>query len=228
MDTVNIDTWNAVYSEGRSLLEWPDEQVVSFLAKNKEEIQKGLDIGCGAGRHVFLMCKMGMEAVGIDSSPAAIKFACAKQERLQIKKAKFIKWMAQNTPLPFEDNTFDLVIAWGLFHYLTQQEQRSLLAEIRRILVVNGRLLCTLRSEEDGRVSKGTEVEPNRFLVDYFDETSQSPKQTLMYFWSRSAVYTFFDGFFNDISLGHRLLQPIGKLGSASAHWLIEAKNKGS
>ncbi|MGI8728474.1 MAG: methyltransferase domain-containing protein [Solirubrobacteraceae bacterium] len=40
-----------------------------------------LDIGCGPGRHVLALADRGVPALGLDSSPAAVRVACARGAR---------------------------------------------------------------------------------------------------------------------------------------------------
>lgn len=220
-NVTNINTWNKVYSEGRSLLIWPDENVVASLHRNKSDLQKGLDIACGAGRHTILMSQLGIESIGIDSSNAAIEFATKRSKELGLNNVTFINDIVQN--LDFLKDTFDIVIAWGIMHYLKKEDRQQLLQKIKEVLKPNGILLCTLRSTEDSRIEEGKKISDNTYLVDYFDSDSDNTKQTEMYFWDEDEVRTFLKDF-SDIKLGHRILEPIGHLSKKSAHWLIEAK----
>ncbi|MBO9596782.1 MAG: class I SAM-dependent methyltransferase [Cohnella sp.] len=217
---INVETWNAVYSEGRSLLQYPDEAVVTYLVRNKDSLKRGIDVACGAGRHTFLMAEMGLEAHGIDSSSASIAFATEKAARRGISNVNFANILAQD--IQHESESFDIAIVWGLFHYLTIEDQAKVLSEVSRILKPGGKLLCTLRSSVDTRAEKGIEVEPNRYKVEYFDEDTKTPKYTLMYFWDEAGVRGFFRSF-SDITMGHRTIEPMGKLANKTAHWLIAA-----
>lgn len=217
MTTLNVETWNSVYSEGRSLLYHPDETIVSFLSRNKGKYKKGIDIACGAGRHTLLMAEMGIEAYGIDSSEASIKYA-KEQAKLRNLNAHFEHCLAQD--MHFENESFDIAIMWGLLHYLSIDDQKTVVDTAHKILKKEGTLLLTLRSIEDSRAKDGKEVEPNRYLVDYFDKDTKSPKQTLMYFWDETGVRKLLSNF-RQVSLGHRVIEPIGMLGVKTAHWLI-------
>ncbi|WP_171056280.1 class I SAM-dependent methyltransferase [Paenibacillus sinopodophylli] len=201
-------------------MQYPDEEVVSFFNRNKGKFQKGIDIACGAGRHTFLMASHGIEAVGVDSSTSSIEYAKATAADKQITNVSFECKLAQE--LSFPDQTFDVVVVWGLIHYLDLEAQQSTLKEAYRILKDGGQLLCTLRSEQDTRAKEGIETEPNRYSVEYFDAGSSDPKKTLMYFWDEAAVRAKLSDF-QSIELGHRVIEPIGKLGNKTAHWLISA-----
>lgn len=220
MENLNVNTWDKVYAEGRSLLVWPDEIVVSSLNRHKGEFNKGIDLACGAGRHTILMAQMGIESVGVDSSKSSIEFAKKRSKVLGLKNIKFINGLVQD--IDFERECFDIVIAWGLIHYLEKEEQKKFIAKVNYLLKPNGMFLLTLRSIEDSRRNNGIEIEDNRYLVDYFDKGSNEVKQTKMYFWNEKEAKDLLKDF-TSIELGHRIIEPIGQLNNKSAHWLIRA-----
>lgn len=220
MNNTNVNTWNKMYSEGRSLLIWPDEVVVATLNRRISQLNFGIDIGCGAGRHTILMAQMGINSVGIDSSDNSINFAIKRAQELKLENIQFRIGLAQDVKV--EKEVADIVIAWGLFHYLEAKDQRILLNKILEFLRPGGTLLATFRSTEDSRLSKGKLVEQNRYLVDYFDSGIKDVKQTIMCFWDENGVRKTLSEF-SKINLGHRVVEPIGSLGNRSAHWLVEA-----
>ncbi|NMA73278.1 MAG: class I SAM-dependent methyltransferase [Bacteroidales bacterium] len=220
MNNLNVETWNEVYASGRSLLVWPDENVISSLNRHKGKFTKGIDLACGAGRHTILMAQMGIESVGVDSSHASIEYAKKRSESLNIKNIDFINGLVQD--LELEKEGFDIVIAWGLIHYLDKKDQEEFLNKVMSILRPNGMFLLTLRSEEDSRKTYGTKIEENRYLVDYFDSGLNEVKQTKMFFWNETGIRELLKDF-SKLEIGHRVVEPIGGLGNKSAHWLIEA-----
>ncbi|MGI6493205.1 MAG: class I SAM-dependent methyltransferase [Pelotomaculum sp.] len=220
MNNLNISTWEQVYSVGRSLLIWPDENVVSSLKRNQSKLKKGIDIACGAGRHTLLMAQMGINSIGIDSSLASIKFAKQRAAELNLQNVQFINGKAQDLDYPSGD--FDVAIVWGLIHYLEKEDQLRVLNTVKRILKSGGLLLCTLRSTDDSKMGNGKLVGTNQYIVDYFDSGTKQAKQTVMYFWDEIAVRETLKGF-STLRLGHRNLKPINLLDTTISHWLIEA-----
>lgn len=220
MSDINVKTWDKMYAEGRSLLEYPDENVVAVLNKYRRKLKSGLDLACGAGRHTFLMADNGFTALGIDSSMSAVNFAKEKAKKLNYENACFKCSNVQEIIL--EKEAYDLIIVWGLFHYLDKNDREGLIKKIYSALSTNGILLSTLRSIQDSRVQNGKRLAQNTYLVDYFDKDTISPKKTKMYFWNEEEAKGFFADF-REVYLGHRLKQPIGDLKNKTAHWLIEA-----
>jgi len=220
MDNLNVITWDKVYTEGRSLLLWPDEIVVSLLNKHREKLTKGLYLACGAGRHTILMAQMGIESVGVDSSDSAIKFAQKRSNAMGLRNIKFVNSLVQD--IKFEKESFDIVIAWGLIHYLEKKDQEELLNKVKFMLKPNGIFLLTLRSTKDSRKNNGVKLEDNSYLVDYFDKDTKEVKQTKMFFWDENGVKSLLKDF-SLVKLGHRMVEPVGLLNYKTAHWLVEA-----
>ena len=97
------------------------------LDKNKSV----LDIGCGKGfmMHDLMESVPGITVKGIDISNYAIN-NCIKTVVDHVQTAD-----AQN--LPFEDNTFDVVISINTIHNLDKNECATALREIERVSVRN-------------------------------------------------------------------------------------------
>ena len=111
------------YIEGR----W--EQVARAIAEHYElpEKPKILDIGCGKGYLLYDFLKVipGAEVVGIDISQYAIENCKPEvKDKLLIGNA---------TQLPWDDQTFDLVISINALHCLEAYDLESALREMERV-----------------------------------------------------------------------------------------------
>ncbi len=148
--TATVETWDRLHSERRHLLNYPNEDVVRFLAalKNMGVEGKGLDVGCGAGRHMLLMREFGFDPVGVDSSVQALEQAATHGETV----------VADMTDLPFPDNSFDLAVCLGTAYYGDREVLEATLDEIRRVLKPGGYVKVTLRTDRDWRLEAGREV----------------------------------------------------------------------
>ena len=89
-------------SEGRAI-EGSIEQLIRTLLRPRPG-ERVLDIGCGAGNHLIVFKRMGLDVSGIDASPHMIHKA---EERLGHRGA-LRTGIAES--LPFEDNEFDLAV----------------------------------------------------------------------------------------------------------------------
>ena len=105
----------------------PDFQRYYALTKHSAV----LDVGCAKGYMLYDMTKLipGIQVKGIDISEYAISNALGEvQPHCQVACA---------TNLPFEDNSFDLVISITTLHNLEHEDLAKALQEIERVTRMN-------------------------------------------------------------------------------------------
>lgn len=91
-----------------------------------------LDLGCGGGWLSKILSAKGSPIIGIDISASLIKNAT----KMAPKSVDFLTGDCMN--LPFNNNTFDLIIGIGVLHHLDLDKT---LAECHRVLSKNGSML---------------------------------------------------------------------------------------
>ena len=91
-----------------------------------------LDLGCGGGWLSKILSAKGYHTIGIDISVSLIKTAT----KAAPKSVGFLIGDCMN--LPFNNNTFDLIIGMGVLHHLNLNKT---LAECHRVLNKNGSIL---------------------------------------------------------------------------------------
>ena len=105
-----------------------------------------LDVGCGTGEHPLMAAEAGCTAVGIDISPTAIRLAEAKaQERGT--SARFI--VGDALRLESLGEQFDVVLDCGLFHVFDDEDRRSFVESLARVVRAGGRYLMLCFSDEE-------------------------------------------------------------------------------
>jgi SAM-dependent methyltransferase len=103
--------------------------------------ERVLDAGCGTGwltRCAAEITGPSGAAWGIDAAPDMIRVALGEAARTR-NSARFK--LAAIEALPFEDASFDVVIASLVIHHLPSDVKATALREIHRVLKPNGRLL---------------------------------------------------------------------------------------
>ncbi|GMA32769.1 class I SAM-dependent methyltransferase [Litorihabitans aurantiacus] len=135
-----------------------------------------LDAGCGSGPLAAELVARGADVVGFDGSPAMIAIA---RDRLGDAVPLTVHDLAQ--PLPYEDETFDDVVASLVLHYL--EDWSALLAEIRRVLKPGGRLVASVNHPF---VRQYNAMEENYFATyRYGEEVELAGRTTTLTFWHR-------------------------------------------
>lgn len=97
-----------------------------------------LDLGCGTGGNVLELARRGLDAWGLDSTPAAIAAAESKRAARGLT-ATFMT--ADALDLAALGRTFDTVIDCGLFHVLEDDERRRYVRALAHVLRPGGRHL---------------------------------------------------------------------------------------
>ena len=90
-----------------------------------------LDVGCGRGEIVRHCARLGVQAYGVDYAPVALRMA---------RDAENI-YQANAKRLPFPTAFFDRVLMFDLVEHLYPWELDQALAEARRVLRPDGRLI---------------------------------------------------------------------------------------
>jgi SAM-dependent methyltransferase len=136
------DLWQRLPAD----LEPPSYELRSrFLRGEVRAGDRALDLGCGTGEFTAELAQAGAVAVGVDVADAAIERARARHPGLDFRLVPI------DGPLPFEDNSFDLVWASEVIEHVA--DTARWLSEVRRVLAPAGRLLVTTPSHGRLRVA---------------------------------------------------------------------------
>jgi ubiquinone/menaquinone biosynthesis C-methylase UbiE len=124
-----------------------------------------LDAGCGTGIFSIIFARNGAAQVtGIDISEGSLETAKALKAKFGLDNASFQKQDMLN--LPFDDESFDIVWAWGTVHHTT--DPFTAMAELLRVLKTGGSILLAVYTRT--RVT---------FLHDFIRKTLvHTPKKT--------------------------------------------------
>ena len=97
-----------------------------------------LDVPCGFGRHAVPLARAGYRVVGVDRS--AVLLGEARRRAAGARWPKFAQ--ADYRDLPMADGSFDLALnLFSSLGYLGDAEDTRALAEMRRVLRPDGRLV---------------------------------------------------------------------------------------
>ncbi len=97
-----------------------------------------LELGCGSGIDTRIISQLASEVVACDLAPPTT-----------IEGALRVLKMDHSEQLPFDNNSFDVVVASLCLHYFTWSTTHSIVNEISRVLKNSGVLICRVNSEDD-------------------------------------------------------------------------------
>ena len=132
-----------------------------------------LDLGCGSGNDTLYLINKNKQVISCDQSSNAINNI--KKNFPEVYDTKCFNML---DGMPFDNNSFELIIADLCLHYFKEKDTFELLNEIRRILTVGGRLIFRVNSVNDVNhgAGQGNEIDHHLYetsdkrLKRFFDE----------------------------------------------------------
>lgn len=160
------DYWNKshkTYSMGKITYDNWLNDYKNVLDNCKTEV---LDLGCGVGNDTLYLTERGFKVIACDYSEVALNHL-----KEQIKDVKTMQ-IDISDPLPFKNNTFDLIIADLSLHYFDEKTTIEIMKEIKKILKPNGHLLARVNSIKDINhgAGQGKQLEKNYYFVEGYNK----------------------------------------------------------
>lgn len=100
---------------------------------------KTLEIGCGLGRVLKHYHNQGFQISGLERSQVAVNAMKATNPNLDVK-------IGDALDLPYDDNSFDTIMAFGVYHNIEDGIDQGL-AEVARCLKPSGRFCISMRPD---------------------------------------------------------------------------------
>jgi len=126
-------------TDGERFLPWMEDSIINYehlhrygFAKEFVKGKKVLDLACGEGYGSDMLAERAEEVIGVDISEAAIKHACYKYVRGNLK---FVKSSAINISIKGE-KIFDVIVCFEALEHI--EEQDKVMKEVKRIIKDNG------------------------------------------------------------------------------------------
>jgi SAM-dependent methyltransferase len=113
--------------------------------------RRTLDLGCGEGRVGAELARRGHSVIGVDSSPAMVELA----------RERHVALAADAGDLPFEDDSFDLVVAY--MSVMNLDDPEAGLGEAGRVLGRGGRFCMALVHPVGGVVDDSLAIRGSYF-----------------------------------------------------------------
>jgi SAM-dependent methyltransferase len=140
------------------------ESVVNDLSKHFSDAfntgRKVLDIGCGSGRDLALLQKLGYECYGVDPTQQFVQIA---QEIHPELKNRIIQDSLPDLSVPF-DGGFDGVLCSAVLMHIEVEQLPAAAKAIKACLRVGGRLLFSVPSKRLDVVSEDRDQNGRLFI----------------------------------------------------------------
>jgi SAM-dependent methyltransferase len=129
---MSLDDWNRRYRAREEINDEPAPLLVG--AASELAPGRALDLACGAGRNAAWLSRQGWDVVAIDGASEAIRIVHEHDPAIDAR----VLDLESGAPLPFPDESFDLVT---ILYYL----HRPLLAEAKRVVKKGGVVITAIR-----------------------------------------------------------------------------------
>ncbi len=190
------NTWENEYRDPKliSLSNEPAKCVkdfVRFIRKDRNLELSNLnilDLGCGNGKNSFYISEHGLnnKVCGIDISETAIKYA-----RELNNNGNFIKGSIGNK-LPFDNESFDIVLDITSSNSLSETERQVYLNEIKRVIKPSGYLFIrTLCKDGDQNAKNLIETFPGKEKDTYIMPDINLTERV----WSKEDLLNYYSDF---------------------------------
>ena len=124
-----------------------------------------LDLGCGSGNDTLYLIDKGKKVISCDYSINAINNI--KKNFPEVYDTKCFNML---DGLPFDDNSFDIVIADLSLHYFREEDTFKIINEIKRVLTDKGSLIFRVNSINDVNHGAGEGIEIEHHLYETSDK----------------------------------------------------------
>lgn len=155
-----------------------------------------LDLGCGVGQYSIYFYSLGYNVSSCDISSKALEILNEKNKNIKTKIQDI------NKPLDYKDNEFDIVFANLSIHFLSDENTKNLLGEIKRILKPNGIFIGSVNSTKAYEFIKD-------HIIKLEDNYYDSNGRTVRLFDEKSFEKYFID--FDKITLTENVSDRFGK-----------------
>lgn len=126
--------------------------------------EKILELGAGHGQDSFFFARQGYDVLSSDIKTTSLNLNFTKQSEAIQSKVKILQLDLRN-PLPFPNQSLDVVYAHPSLHYFVTQTTLFIINEIRRILKPEGIFAFLSNSISDPEYSTGNSLEEDFFLI---------------------------------------------------------------
>jgi ubiquinone/menaquinone biosynthesis C-methylase UbiE len=141
--TMNMPDWDKIFEEQGMVFTapHPDMKKIAQFLQNRN-VRRVLDIGCGTGRHLVFLSKLGFEMYGFDASPKALEIAKNWLKEEGLVAELFLHQMEKQ--FPYGDAFFDAILSIQVIHHNFLKDIQYSINECERVLTRNGLIFISV------------------------------------------------------------------------------------
>jgi len=184
MTTSQYDVPGEIYARHSETNPWNEQYDKPAIHALTGEVngRDVLDVGCAAGVLTAQLAARGARVVGIDASPVMVDIARRRCPQVRFHRADLVE------PLDFPDDSFDLVTASLVMHYLP--EWGPTLREFRRLLRPGSALVMSVHHPETWRLFQLPRYFATQLITDHWDIGGPEPMEVQFYHRPLGAIFS--------------------------------------
>jgi SAM-dependent methyltransferase len=134
----NEIVWRQLYAQGQNDLRYPNDVFVRCCYRYLDSNRSGniLDFGFGTGANLIHLAQLGYTLSGIEISEHALHKTRVRLENIGLRAE--LHCIEPGSPLPWESEFFDAVVAWQVLYYNDWDSWRRVFSELDRVLRPGG------------------------------------------------------------------------------------------
>jgi len=222
--SVTVDPiWEEKYAAGH-VQNYPWDMVVSFVFRNAPRDRpwseiKIMEVGFGSAPNLWFAAREGFKVAGVEGSSSAVDFALERFKRDGLSGDLRV---GDFTSLPFDDDSFDLVIDRGSLVCVGAEAQKQAVAEVHRCLRKGGRFLHNAYGDSHSSMRAG-ELGADGLINNIAGGTLVGVGQ--LHFTSRTEINERFADGWNLLQVQRReWVDMLSVSGDIHAEWVIIAE----
>lgn len=204
--------WNNIYKNYQkggeawaTLNEGLIPRFIEFVEKNVFTERKAFDIGCGTGKYIIYLQKIGFETIGIDSSETAVIITKEKTKNNNIECVNMFEY-------EISEKTYDFIFSISTIHHGLKNDVKALVDKIHSALLPDGKVFITLPDFESNK--HWNTFKDNKELAPGTYAPLSGPEKGLAHsFYTEEEIKSLFSKFTN-------VLMELDEIG----RWIITAK----
>jgi len=163
----NKDSWNDIYDDGASYMEYPNEALVVSYHRIKKLLPQTiscLDYGFGSGNNSEFIIGKVDKFYGLEISDSAKKLTSKRLNGFKNFNSENL-YISENKYIEEFENKFDLIVAWHVISYNTHESTQDTIEYFYKYLKKDGILITTLASPRDISKKYSEEISKNTYKI---------------------------------------------------------------